>query len=85
MPHYFSLLAGLFLLLCNAGVGVAQGWNCSLRLVGSPQDSAQTFITEASMVCAPQGQQAAQNQTLVAYVAESLLSHQSSFQGNLGP
>ena len=37
------------------------------------------------MACAPQDPQAALNQTLTAYVAESLLSHRSSFTGNLGP
>lgn len=88
MLHCFSLVISLCLLLCNVTAGVAQRWNRSLGLVGSPQDSAQTlaqtFIAEASMACVPQGQQAAQNQTFVAYVAESLLSHQSSFTGNLG-
>jgi len=43
------------------------------------------FIEEASMACAPQDPQAALNQILTAYVAESLLSHQLSFTGNLGP
>ena len=85
MPHCFSPVVSLFLLLCNVRAGFAQGWNCSLRLVGSPQDSARTFISEASMACAPQDPRAAPSQTLTAYVAESLLFHQSSFTGKLEP